>query len=128
VRVPGDENGVAVMPFQTTTSLSSLPVAASSAPRVSLSSLRIKAAAPVYITIENFPANRDVAAVLTSPKVPNGFVIATGRTDANGYAQLFFRMPDMWPSGATISESSLSLAVGTLDGAVLVWSGLTYLG
>jgi hypothetical protein len=37
-------------------------------------------------------------------------------------------MPDMWPSGTAISESSLSLAVGTTDGTVLVWSGITYLG
>ncbi|MCC6191930.1 MAG: SH3 domain-containing protein [Anaerolineales bacterium] len=128
VRLPGNENETAVMTFQTTAQLSSLPVAANSAPRVSLSNARVKGAAPVYITIENFPANRDVAAVLTSPKVPNGFVIATGRTDANGYAQLFFRMPDMWPDGAAITESDLSLAVGTLDGAVLIWNGLTFLG
>jgi uncharacterized protein YraI len=128
VRVPGNENGVAIAPFQTTAQISSLPVAASSAPRVSLSATRVKAAAPVFITVENFPANRDVRAVLTSPKVPNGFVIATGRTDANGYTQLFFRMADMWPNGTSISETNLSLAVGTTDGAVLVWSGVTYLG
>jgi hypothetical protein len=55
-------------------------------------------------------------------------VIATGRTDANGYAQLFFRMTDMWPNGTAISETNLSLAVGTTDGKVVVWSGVTYLG
>jgi uncharacterized protein YraI len=128
VRLPGNENGVPITTFQTTAQISSLPVAVSSAPRVSLSATRVKAAAPVFITVENFPANRDVKAVLTSPKVPNGFVIASGKTDANGYVQLYFRMADMWPNGAPISETNLSLAVGTTDGAVLVWSGITYVG
>ena len=64
--------------------------------------------------------------MLTSRQVPIGFVIATGKTDAAGAAQLFFRMPDAWPSGAAITETGLSLAVGTTDGAVLIWNGLNY--
>ena len=130
VRLPGDENGTATAPFTASVAVSALPVVAASVapsgPRVSLSGVNVRPATPVYITVAGFPANRDVAAVLTSRNVPAGFVVATGRTDASGSVQLFFRQPDMWPSGAAINEASLSLAVGTTDGAVLVWSGLAY--
>ena len=131
VRLPGDENGTPIAPFSASVALSSLPVVSPTTPtvgaaKVSLSSSSTRPATPVYITVAGFPANRDIAAVLTSKAVPTGFVVATGRTDAAGNAQLFFRMPDMWPGGAAISESALSLAVGTTDGALLVWSGLSY--
>lgn len=131
VRLPGEENGTTTTPFTASVALSSLPVVTPSQPaatgaKVSLSSASVRPATPVYITVSGFPANRDIAAVLTSKLVPIGFVIATGKTDAAGQAQLFFRMPDMWPSGAAITETGLSLAVGTTDGAVLIWSGLTY--
>jgi uncharacterized protein YgiM (DUF1202 family) len=131
VTLPGNENGVAVAPFSASVAVSALPVVgtvpvAPSGPRVSLSSVNVRPATPIYITVAGFPANRDIAAVLTSRNVPAGFVVATGRTDASGSAQLFFRQPDMWPSGAAITEASLSLAVGTTDGAVLIWNGLAY--
>lgn len=131
VRLPGDENGTTTTPFSASVALSSLPVVTPSTPaatgaKVSLSSASVRPATPVYITVSGFPANRDIAAVLTSKLVPIGFVVATGKTDAAGQAQLFFRMPDMWPSGTAITESGLSLAVGTTDGAVLIWSGLSF--
>jgi uncharacterized protein YgiM (DUF1202 family) len=130
VILPGSESGTSTTPFQASVSVSSLPVVtASNNPaqaRVSLNATSVRIGSPVYVTLENFPANRDVSAVLTSRLVPNGYVVATGRTDTNGYAQLFFRMPATWASGAAISEAALSLAVGTTDGAVLLWNGLRY--
>lgn len=126
VRVPGNENGVTVTPFQTATAISSLPVATVSGPRATLSTSRARPATPVYVTMEGFPANRDVAAVLTSKQNIIGMVVARGRTDANGYAQLYFRVPDSWPNGSAISDSNLSLAAGTVDGAVLIWTGLAF--
>jgi uncharacterized protein YraI len=130
IRLPGDENGTTTAPFVASVAVGSLPVVGSATtpagPRVSLNSAAVRPGTPVYITVQGFPAQRDIAAVLTSRSVPAGFVVATGRTDASGNAQLFFRQPDAWPSGAAIAEANLSLAVGTTDGAVLIWSGLSY--
>jgi hypothetical protein len=126
VKVPGNENGVNVAPFQTSAVIANLPVAAVTGPRASLSLSQVRPATPIYVTVEGFPVNRDVALVLTSRLNIIGTVVARGRTDGNGYAQLYFRMPDSWPSGNAISESSLSLAAGTVDGAVLIWNGLSF--
>ncbi len=129
VVLPGNEQGTAITTFQSTVALSTLPVLGSAgAPqtRVSVSPSATRPATPVVISVSGFPADRDIAAVLTSRLVPNGFAVASGRTDANGSAQLFFRMPDMWPSGAAITEAGLSLAVGTSDGSTLIWTGLRF--
>ena len=135
VRLPGSESGVATPTIQTSFSLASLPVltgtlgvgpAMPGAPRVSLSSGSARTGSPIYIVVQGFPPQTSIAAVLTSSRVPNGFVVATAATDVAGAAQLIFRMPDRWPSGAAIAESHLSLAVGTTDGAVLIWNGLAY--
>jgi uncharacterized protein YraI len=127
VRASGAEGGLSVQPFQASVDVSTLPVvAAPSVPRptVSLANSRVSDGSPVFIGVAGFPADRPIAAVLTSVSVPVGTVVATGQTDGYGNAQLFFRMPDRWPSGAAIVEAGLSLAVGTTDGAVLVWSGV----
>jgi uncharacterized protein YgiM (DUF1202 family) len=127
VRVVGAESGVASQTFQSSVSLGSLPVVSGPTipqPSVSLSNSRVADASPVYIFVEGFPANQPVAAVLTSPLVPIGMVVASGQTDAFGAARLYFRMPDTWSSGAAMTENALSLAVGTTDGAVLVWNGI----
>ena len=127
VRLPGAENGLATTPFQASVPLSSLAVVATpAAPRVTLSISSVRPASPVYVTLEAFPANRDVVVVLSSALVPNGFSVAYGRTDANGGAQLYFRMPDTWPSGTAIAETSLNLAVVATDGSATVVSPLQY--
>ena len=136
VRLPGAENGVATPTIQSDVDINSLPVvsgmvggvgpATPPGPEVSLSSVSARPATPVIITVQGFPPNQNIAAVLTSPLVPLGVMVATGNTDAAGSAQLFFRMPDTWPGGAAIVETHLSLAVGTTDGAVLIWNGIDY--
>ena len=127
VRVVGGESGVTTQTFHSDVSLSSLPVASAptiAGPQVALSNSRVADGSPIYITLTGFPANRPVAAVLTTASVPIGTVVANGQTDASGSAQLFFRMPDVWPNGAHIAEHAMSLAVGTTDGAVLIWNGV----
>lgn len=127
VRVAGAESGLPGQTFQPTVSLGSLPVVAgptAAQPRVSLSNSRVADGSPIYISVEGFPANRPVAAVLTTVSVPLGTVVANGQTDAYGSARLFFRMPETWPNGAVIVENGMSLAVGTTDGAVLIWNGI----
>jgi len=127
VRLVGAEGGAVSQTFQSSVSLASLPIVSGpvvSQPRVSLSNTRVGDGTPIYITVEGFPADRSVAAVLTTVSVPVGTVVASGRTNASGTARLFFRMPDAWPNGAVIVEHSLSLAVGTTDGAVLIWNGI----
>jgi uncharacterized protein YraI len=129
VVLPGNEQGVPIPTFRSTMSVNSLPVLGTTgAPqvRVSVSPSDARPATPVLVTVSGFPADRDIAAVLTSRLMPNGFVVASGHTDANGSAQLFFRMPDMWPNGVPITETGLSLAVGTNDGSTLIWNGLRY--
>lgn len=133
VRLPGDETETSAPTLQTATALTRLPIvnapgvpSTPDGPRVTLSVSVVRPGSPIDVTVEGFPAGRDIAAVLTSRQVPLGFVIATGKTDATGQARLAFRLPDAWPNGVAITETALSLAVGTTDGVVLIWNGLTY--
>jgi uncharacterized protein YraI len=120
--------GQSVTPYLANVVLSTLPVLSQpvTGPRARLSVLSARPGTPIYVTFEGFPGDRDVAVVVTSPQMPIGFVAVHGRTDGAGFAQLFFSMPANWPNGALITETHLSVAAGTTDGAVLIWNGLRY--
>lgn len=71
--------------------------------------------ATVYL--QRYPSRADLVLKLGRAGGTADLVVAQGKTDANGLAQLTFPMPARWPDGQRVMERNLVLAAGTADGA-----------
>lgn len=68
------------------------------------------------ISLQNFPANQQLAAYLGLPGETADLLVASGSTDASGAAELTFSLPDELSNGKPVVESELILVVSTASG------------
>ncbi|MGE5221471.1 MAG: SH3 domain-containing protein [Omnitrophica WOR_2 bacterium] len=69
------------------------------------------------VDVENYPASQKIIARLGLPGERPSLVVASGKTGADGNAQLTFTMPNHWEDGTKINQSELVLEVSTADGS-----------
>lgn len=85
------------------------------APRISYSVLVSIVDNVATVDINRFPTNQEIEASLGLPGEAPDLVLASGKTDANGQAQVKFVMPARWSNGDLLTESELVLTVNTIN-------------
>ncbi|MCL4559248.1 MAG: SH3 domain-containing protein [Chloroflexi bacterium] len=123
----GTEGWVYSSYVQTSGDLASLPVDEAYGGPVNANPTPIPTTASVFsiqatiennqaaVTLRKFPANRDVTVSLGLPGENPDLIVATGRTDAGGAADLSFMMPAHWSDGSKVNQNKLLLTASTTD-------------
>ena len=69
------------------------------------------------LQVNNFPADKEIKANLGLPGKDADLIVAKGKTDSNGFAELNFEMPTRWANDKPVVENELRLIVSTSDGS-----------